>query len=406
MCSARAALLAYFVIVGLTEGIWIARIPGVKERLHLADGLLGASLLVGPAGLVLVMPLAGRLTDRFGSARLIWPAGLAVAVLPLALWSAQTLPEVTGAVLAFGIAGGVLLIGLNAQGVRLERGYGRPLMASFYASYSLGGLAGALLGGLLVWRRAGLPSALGSIAVGCVTAAIIAGHGLLPEPAGVRPGPGPPRGAARRPPPGAGRWLCVLGLLALCCVIAEGAVGTWSGVYLRDVLATPAWFAAAGFAGFSLAMAAGRLAGDRLAARFGPAGLVRRGGLLTVAGLVGALSTHQAWLAVAGFAACGGGLSCTMPQLFSAAGRADPVHPGRAVARVGALGYLGLAGGPVLIGGTASLAGLTVALYIPVLLALCVTGFAYLLDRPPLSGTEPGRSAGSRSRSRPPRRAG
>jgi MFS family permease len=251
------AVLAYFVILGLAEGIWIARIPALKARLNLADSLLGASLLAGPAGLVLVMPLAGRLADRFGSARLIWPAGLAVAVLPLALWSARTLPEVTGAVLAFGIAGGVLLVGLNAQGVRLERGCGRPLMGSFYASFSLGGLA------------------------------------------------------------------------------------------------------------------------------------------------------------VAGFAACGGGLSCTMPQLFSAAGRADPVHPGGAVARVGALGYLGLVGGPVLIGGSASLAGLTIALYIPVLLALCVTGFAFVLDRPVvsgpvasgpvvsepvLSGTGPGRSAGSRSR--------
>jgi MFS family permease len=390
-------VLAYFVILGLAEGIWIARIPALKARLNLADSLLGASLLAGPAGLVLVMPLAGRLADRFGSARLIWPAGLTVAVLPLALWSAQTLPEVTGAVLAFGIAGGVLLVGLNAQGVRLERGYGRPLMASFYASFSLGGLAGALLGGLLAWRRAGLPSALDSIAAGCVTAAIIAGYRLLPEPAGARRRPARPRPAAR-PLPGTGRWLLVLGLLALCCVIVEGAVGTWSGVYLRDVLATPGWFAAAGFAGFSLAMAAGRLAGDRLAARLGPAGLVRRGGLLTVAGLVGALSTHQAWLAVAGFAACGGGLSCTVPQLFSAAGRADPAHPGQAVARVGSLGYLGLVGGPVLIGGCASLAGLTLALYLTAGLALCVAAFAYLLDRPQLSGTGPGRSAGSRSR--------
>ena len=152
--SARAAVLVYFVIMGLAEGIWIARIPGAKERLHLADGLLGASLLVGPAGLVLVMPLAGRLTDRFGSTRVIWPAGLTVAVLPLALWSAQTLPAVLGSVLAFGIAGGALTVALNAQGVRLERRYGRPLMASFHASYSLGGLAGALLGGLLAWRRA------------------------------------------------------------------------------------------------------------------------------------------------------------------------------------------------------------------------------------------------------------
>jgi MFS family permease len=392
-------VLAYFVIVGLAEGIWIARIPGVKERLHLADGLLGASLLVGPAGLVLVMPLAGRLTDRFGSTRLIWPAGLTVAVLPLALWSAQTLATVTGSVLAFGIAGGFLNVALNAQAVRVERGYGRPLMASFHASYSLGGLAGAALGGLLAWRQASLVSGLDSIVVGCVTAAILAGGRLLPDPAGVRATPARPARSVSRPPPGGGpRWLLRLGLLALCCVITEGAVASWSGVYLRDMLATPGWFAAAGFAGFSLAMAAGRLAGDRLAARFGPAGLVRRCGLLAVAGLVTALSTRQPWVAVAGFSACGGGLSCTVPQLFSAAGRADPAHPGHAVARVGGLGYLGLVGGPVLIGGCASLTGLTAALYIPAVLALCVAGFAYLLDRPQLSGTDPGRSAGSRSR--------
>jgi MFS family permease len=389
------AVLAYFGILGLAEGIWIARIPAVKAGLHLTDGLLGASLLVGPGALVLVMPLAGWLADRFGSARLTRPAGLAVAAAPLALWTAQTLAAVLGALLAFGIAGGVLVVAANAQGVRVERGYRRPLMASFHASFSLGGLAGAVLGGLLVWWRAGLTGALASVVLAGVAVALIAGRRLLPEPVGVCPG------QARRPRPDArarGRWpdggpfrLVPLGLLALCCVITEGAVGSWSGIYLRDVLDTSRSFAVAGFAGFSLAMAAGQLAGDRLAARYGSAGLVRRCGLLAVAGLAGALSMHQAWVAVPGFAACGGGLSCTVPQLYSAAGRADPEHPGRAVARVGSVGYLGLVGGPLLIGGCASLAGLTAALYIPVMLALCVAGFAFLVDRPVLSGTDPGR---------------
>ena len=180
-------MLAYFVLLGVTEGMWVARIPGVKAGLHLTDGLLGASLLVGPAGLVAVMPLAGRLADRFGSARLTRPAAAAVAVMPLFLWTGRTLPSVMLAVLAFGIAGGMLSVGLNAQGVHVEQAYGRPLMASFHASFSVGGLAGALLGGLLASHQlapAGRPQTVGlaGIVLTGVAVAVIAGRWLPREP--------------------------------------------------------------------------------------------------------------------------------------------------------------------------------------------------------------------------------
>ncbi len=448
----RAAVLVYFALLGLTEGMWVARIPGVKAGLHLTDGLLGASLLVGPAGLVAAMPLAGRLADQFGSARVSRPAAAAVAVLPLFLWTAGTLPLVLIAVLAFGVAGGMLAVGLNAQGVQVEQAYGRPLMASFHACFSVGGLAGALLGGLLAWRQAdpaGHPqtAALAALVLAGVAVAIIAGRWLPPDPAphARRPPPGPAlgrwagvgtaarlafwRGGAVRPgrlhghawaawpgrparaAPGSSR-LAGLGVLALCCLIAEGAAANWSGVYLRDNLGTPPGYAAAGFGGFSLAMAAGRMAGDRLAARYGPVCLIRGCGLLALAGLAAALLSRSPVGAVIGFAACGGGLSCTMPQFLSAAGHADPEHPGRGIARVAGLGYLGLVGGPPLIGGCASVAGLPAALCIPVALGLCVAYFGAIvepgralqeprvpaLDPAGVSGTDPARPAGSRSR--------
>jgi MFS family permease len=168
--------------------MWVARIPGVKAGLHLTDGLLGASLLVGPAGLVAVMPLAGRLADRFGSGRLSRLAGAAVAVMPLFLWTGRTLPSVMLAVLAFGIAGGLLSVGLNAQGVHVEQAYGRPLMASFHASFSVGGLAGALLGGLLASHQlapVGRPQTdgLAGIVLTGVAVAGVAGRWLPGEPA-------------------------------------------------------------------------------------------------------------------------------------------------------------------------------------------------------------------------------
>ena len=393
--NTRAAVLAYFVLLGITEGMWVARIPGVKAGLHLTDGLLGASLLVGPAGLVVVMPLAGRLADRFGSGGLSRLAGAAVAVMPLFLWTGATLPSVMLAVLAFGIAGGMLSVGLNAQGVHVERAYGRPLMASFHASFSVGGLAGALLGGLLASHQlapVGRPQtdALAGIVLTGVAVSVVAGRWLARERAhrggrpAARPGRPPGRGWLARPvraawsPPGSAR-LTRLGLLALCCLIAEGAAASWSGVYLRDNLAAPRGYAAAGFAGFSLAMAAGRMAGDRLAARYGPACLVRGCGLLASAGLAAALCTRSPVGAVIGFAACGAGLSCTVPQFLSAAGHADPERPGAGIARVAGLGYLGLVGGPALIGGCASVAGLPAALCIPVVLGLCVAFFGAIV---------------------------
>jgi MFS family permease len=219
-----------------------------------------------------------------------------------------------------------------------------------------------------------------------------------------------------------------LGLLALCCLIAEGAAANWSGVYLRDSLGAPGAYAAAGFAGFSVAMAAGRMAGDRLAARYGPVNLVRGSGLLASAGLAAALGTHSPVGAVLGFAACGAALSCTVPQFLSSAGHADPERPGGGIARVASLGYLGLVGGPALIGGFASLAGLQAALCRPAVLALCAVFFAGIVvpaqpaQDPPggilspaagaalqpalhaapdpahVSGTDPAQPAGSRSR--------
>lgn len=216
----------------------------------------------------------------------------------------------------------------------------------------------------------------------------------------VRPGRGEGPGWGG---PGSSR-LIALGLLALCTLIAEGAAANWSGLYLQDNLGAQRGIPAAGFAAFSLAMAAGRLAGDRLATRYGPAGTVRRCALLASAGLGSALLSHDSLGAVVGFAVSGAGFSCVIPQLFSAAGRVDSDCPGGGIARVAGVGYLGLVGGPALIGACASLAGLPAALGMAAVLGLCVAAFAQVLERPlraavpGVSGTDPAPPAGSRSR--------
>lgn len=393
-------MITYFALLGMAEGVWVVRIPAAKARLHLSDGRLGVVLLAGPAALVLVMPVAGRLADRFGSSGITRPVGVVVAFLPVILGSARTIGMLLAGLLAFGVAGGLLAVSINAQGVLVERAYQRPLMASFHASYSLGGLSGAVTGGILAWVRAGSVAACLVVALPPAVAAAAGGRWLLAGSAVAHHGQPVPDGhpaaecEGRRPShdglreAGSGTSssrILALGLLALCSVIGEGTAGNWSAIYLRDDLRTTSGLAVSGFAAFSVAMTVGRLLGDRLAARFGPVRLVRGCGLLAATSLAAGLASNAPVGAVAGFALFGAGLSCLIPQLFSAAGNADPDRPGTGLARVAGLGYIGLVGGPVLIGACAALIGLPLALGIPVLLGLCVAASARVLDplRPP-----------------------
>jgi MFS family permease len=389
MRRARVSAVAYFAVLGISDGVWLARIPAVKHNLNLSNGLLGVALLAAPAGVVLVAIAAGRLVDRFGSARPTLLAGVAVALLPVALGLAGSLATLTVALFAFGVAAGLLDISMNAQAVRVERGYRRPLITSFHACYSFGGLVGALLGGLFAWVGVGLAPTFAAVGVPMAVLALAAGRGLLrgaeaQRADGVSAGglnaagqdavgqdAADRVGAAPRSRAASARIL-MLGLLALCCLLGEGAAGSWSAVYLRDNLGTSAGFAALGYAAFSVAMAVGRLFGDRLAARFGPAWLVRAGGLVAAVGLAAALISAEPVGGVIGFALFGAGLSSTFPQLLSAAGNVATSRSGRAIARVAGIGYLGLLGGPVVVGGCASLVGLRLGFGVPVILMLWV----------------------------------
>ena len=201
---ARLAALCYFASLGVADGVWLARIPAVKQHLGLSDGLLGVALLAAPVGLVLVAAVADRLIDRFGSARLTVASGVAVPLLPIAFGLAGSLAVLMSALLAYGVAGGLLDVSMNAQAVRIEREYQRPMITSFHACYSFGGLGGALLGGLFAWAGVGPAATFAAVGVPLAGVAVVTRRGLLPGPDSARPAAGGPRPAAGGPRPAAG----------------------------------------------------------------------------------------------------------------------------------------------------------------------------------------------------------
>lgn len=355
---ARWAVAAVFLANGAAIGSWAPHIPLLKERLGLSPGLLGLALLAMAAGALIAMPLAGIVIARRGSAPVASVAGLLFcALLPLPVL-APGLTSLSLALVLFGAANGAMDVAMNAHGVAVERRLGRPVMSSFHAMYSLGGLVGAAAGGALLIV---MPAAIHAMATAVLLVAVmvLAGRHLLP-------------GAADTGLSGStfalpGRGTLALGLLAFLAYMSEGAILDWSAVYIRESLNAGTTLAAAGFAAFSATMALGRFFGDGLRARFGSSGLARASALLAAGGLGLGLVMTDPLAVVAGFACAGLGLSNIVPILFGAAGRARGQTPATAIAAVATLGYTGLLAGPALIGFVAEWTTLGLALGLLVL---------------------------------------
>ncbi|GAA3262110.1 MFS transporter [Nonomuraea helvata] len=363
----RTAVYLLFFLAGAAMGTWTARIPAIKEHLGLGDGHFSLALLAIAGGAMAGMTAVGRLVDRHGSSRVMIPAALLQGVVLVPPAYAPNLWALAGTLLAFGTVHGILDVAMNANAVEVERAHGRPIMSSFHAVYSIGGFAGATAGGLFAHLDLSAAATFASVGAVVVLLAVWAARWALrslPSPA---EDPSIEGGSAARP-----KGIVFLGVLAFCCLVGEGASADWSSVYLREDLAASPGLAAAGYAAFSIMMTAGRLAGDRLAARFGAVPLVRCCGLLAATGLgLALLGGHQV-AGVIGFGCFGAGLSCIVPQVFSAAGHRDPAFAGRALARVASIGYMGILSGPVFIGAAAELTGLPLALAIPAVLAAFV----------------------------------
>ena len=255
-------------------------------------------------------------------------------------------------------------------------------MSSLHAGYSIAGLAGAGIGGISAWLGISPLPTFTVTAGALIILGLLAGPRVMipavavPQSALEQPGDPPPQISAGRTPESPWhltRIIWILGLVALAGQVGEGSAGDWSAVYLHVNLGSSAAVAALALGAFSVTMAAGRVAGDRLAARFGPVRLVRASGL--VAGLL--VGTPAA--AIAGFALLGLGLAGIFPQIVSAAARLDPGHAGHNIGRIAAVAYSGLLSGPVAIGAIASGVGLRDALLVPAALALVVTAAAGVL---------------------------
>ncbi|MDZ7703282.1 MAG: MFS transporter [Trueperaceae bacterium] len=381
---AHLAVSTVFFVNGAILASWVPHIPTVGLRFSLGEGALGLVLLAVAVGAVTALSLCGRLIARFGSRAVTRVSTVLFCIaLPLPLL-APTLTWLLVALAFFGMANGTMDVAMNAQAARLEHLYRRPIMSSFHALFSFGGLVGAVSAAL--WLSLGTSP----ITHTAVTAAVLLVVGaaaltrLIPRPApnavsvssGIsRSGHDNATDASTESSPEPRRTLALLGVLACIALVSEGAMVDWSALYMRQLGAT-AGLAATAYAAISLTMMIGRFSGDALRSRFGATGLLRYSALFAAFGLGAALLAPTPTLALLGFAAVGLGLANLVPLLFSAAANLPGIASEDGLAAVATAGYVGFLVGPPVIGLAAEVTSLAAALGLMALALLLLVSFA------------------------------
>ena len=375
----RAAVTTFFAFDGFIFATWAVRIPAVKAATGASPAELGIALLGVSGGAILTMALSGALCRRFGAVRVLicGAAWLSLAVLLPAL--ARSALALGLGLVVFGIGYGCVNVAANTVAVDVVAVLRRPVMPSFHAAWSLGGLTGAALGGLLAPHLAPL-SHFALAAVLGLTVTVVAGRVLLTTALPshqVLAGDEVPTEVRAEISGRAHMWRVVLllGVLAACATYGEGSVSDWGALRLHG-LGAGAGLAAVGYAAFALAEACGRLAGSRLLERLGQRVVLVSGGIFTCAGMLCAALAPSIPLVVAGFALAGLGVANAFPAAMTQVGLLAGPH---GVAIASTLGYGGFLLGPPAIGFLAGAVGLGPSLTTVSVLALVGVGIAWFL---------------------------
>lgn len=357
---ARTAACLYFLADGMIFGTWATLIPSFKSRFGLTEADLSLALLGMVVGAIISMPVAGQMISRHGSKPnlLFLAPGFCVTLLLLVL--APSFLALVAAATLFGAFKGAFDVTINSQGIAIENAVNKPIIATFQALWSIGGLVAALLVGIALKNGVG-PLAIGTT-VAILLCVLVTGTGrfLL-------------AGDASRTQQKSSRFelpkgnLLRIGILAAMALFAEGVMMDWSAVYSRTVSGAEPWLAPLAYGVFSCCMGIGRLSGDFLIGRFGPASILRASGILTTIGLVVIVGVHWWPATFLGLAFAGFGIANLVPILFGAGGRAHEGGVGKGIATVSMMGYFGFLVGPPLIGGVSHWIGLPGAFAIVVL---------------------------------------
>ncbi|NUS15289.1 MAG: MFS transporter [Streptomyces sp.] len=370
---ARWAVTSVFFLNGTIISSWIARVPSIQAGHHLGDGELGVILTSFGVAAIVAMQFVGTLVGRLGSAVVIRLMLLAAPLLLACAGLSRNAGELAASLLLLGASHGTIDVAMSAHAVAVERRLGRPVMNGCHGAWGLSAVLSSLVGAAAT--RAGVsPGTQFAVMAAVLLLAVVPATARLLPPSADRSA-APEASASGRATAGRrGGWsgpVLAYGALGAFLMVCEGAVSSWSGVFLHDERGATLAAASLGYTAYVACQSAGRLVGDGLTRRFPAVALFRASAAVAVVGLATAVLVPSRAAAVTGFGVLGLGVALPLPMLFSAAGHAGGEGPGAAtfVSRFTTFTYSGVLLGPALVGWCAEVftLGWTLAALIPLM---------------------------------------
>ncbi|UII19917.1 MFS transporter [Fulvivirga ligni] len=366
--KSRIGIGAVFFSYGLCFASWAARIPSIQQSLQLSESALGIVLFALPIGSLLSLPISGFLVAKIGSKKVVIFSSLIYTLALLGIGFSESLLVLVPVLFLFGLVGNMINISINTQAVGLEAIYKRNILATFHGMWSLAGFAGAGIGAYMIAESITPKYHYMVVYAIALPILLFSYRFLLNEDAkteGAQPMFAWPE-----------KSLLVLGLIAFCSMMSEGAMFDWSGVYLKKVVKVDQDWVGLGYTAFMVTMAGTRLLADKLTHHLGMKTMLQLSGAFTAVGLLLIVVFPIFIPTMIGLLIVGMGVSSVIPLVYSLAGKSKQLSPGIALASVSTFGFLGFLLGPPLIGLIAGASSLRVSFILLTFLGLTIAYFS------------------------------
>ncbi|MFB8442318.1 MFS transporter [Streptomyces niveus] len=404
--QARTAVAVLFFTNGALFANLLPRFPQIKADLGIGNAAYGLAVAAFPTGAIVAGLAAGALIRRYGSGRVAVAGTVLTGIGVLAAGLSGSVVLFGTALLLAGAMDAITDVAQNAHGLRVQRRYGRSIINSFHAIWSIGAVTGGSMAAGAIALDLSLGQHLLISAVVFGIAACVALRFCLTGPdtepdaeAAKEETKGETNGGAARETGAESRELAprrdeklrktrlrtgyvlaALVLIAASGALVEDAGSSWAALYLSDSLHASGTLAASGYIALVGAQFVGRMIGDRLVDRFGQRAVARSGGLIAAVGMGLALAVPTATGTILGFATAGFGVATLVPAAMHEADELPGLRPGSGLTIVSWLMRLGFLLSPPIVGLVADSTSLRVGLLVVPLAGLMVMVLAGVLQ--------------------------